>query len=118
MIGWCLAVIYYIAASIESTTAAIQEQSQRCQSIQDNTHNAKEQTDIMVEASRRVLEEVSQGAKAMEELHSQAQNVEKDNKETVAYVVALNEGTKEAENILSTIVNISSQTNLLALRYG
>ncbi len=104
-----------IAASIENTTLAIQEQSQKCQDIQDNTHNAKEQTDIMIEASGRALEEVSQGAKAMEELHNQAQNVEKDNKETVAYVVALNERTKEVENILNTIVNISSQTNLLAL---
>ena len=104
-----------IASSIECTTLAIQKQSQMCQDIQDNTQNAKEQTDIMVEASGRALEEVSQGAKAMVELHSQAQNVEKDNKETVAYVVALNERTKEVENILSTIVNISSQTNLLAL---
>lgn len=104
-----------IASSIECTTLAIQKQSQMCQDIQDNTQNAKEQTDIMVEASGRALEEVSQGAKAMVELHSQAQNVEKDNKETVAYVVALNERTKEVENILSTIVNISFQTNLLAL---
>lgn len=104
-----------IAESIERTTIAIQEQSQKCQDIQDNTHNAKEQTDIMIEASGRALEEVTQGAKAMEELHNQAQNVEKDNKETVEYVVALNERTKQVENILSTIVNISSQTNLLAL---
>lgn len=104
-----------IASSIESTAQAIQEQSQMCQDIQDNTQSAKEQTDIMVKASSKALEDVSHGVKAMEELHSQAQNVEKENKETVAYVAALNERTGKVANILSTIVNISSQTNLLAL---
>ena len=104
-----------IAANVESTAQAIQEQSQMCQDIQDSTQNAKEQTEIMVKASGKALEDVSAGAKAMEELHNHAQNVEKDNKETVAYVEALNERTKKVAEILSTIVNISSQTNLLAL---
>ncbi|MBQ7774461.1 MAG: hypothetical protein IJ379_00935 [Lachnospiraceae bacterium] len=104
-----------IASSIEATTQAIQEQSQMCQDIQNSTQNANEQADKMVKASGKTLEEVSQGAKAMEELHNQAKNVAKDNEETVAYVAALNERTKQVANILSTIVNISSQTNLLAL---
>ncbi|MBQ8592048.1 MAG: chemotaxis protein [Lachnospiraceae bacterium] len=104
-----------IASSIENTAQAIQEQSQMCQDIQDNTQNAKAQTDVMVSASSKALEDVSHGAKAMEELHNHAQNVEKENKETVEYVEALNERTKKVANILSTIVNISSQTNLLAL---
>lgn len=104
-----------IASSIESTAQAIQEQSQMCQDIQNNTQNAKEQAEVMVNASSKALEDVSQGAKAMEELHNHAQNVAKDNKETVAYVEALNERTKKVADILGTIVSISSQTNLLAL---
>lgn len=104
-----------IASRVESTTQAIQEQSQMCQDIQNNTQNAKEQTDIMVNASSKALEDVSQGAKAMEELHNHAQNVENENKETVAYVEALNERTRQVANILSTIVSISNQTNMLAL---
>ena len=104
-----------IASNVESTAHAIQEQSQMCQDIQNNAQDAKVQTEVMVKASSKALEDVSQGAKAMEELHAHAQNVEKDNKETVAYVEALNERAKQVENILSTIVNISSQTNLLAL---
>ena len=104
-----------IASSSENTAQAIQEQTQMCKAIQNNTENAKDQTDVMVTASNKALSDVSEGAKAMEELHNQAQSVESDNKETVKYVAALNERTKKVEDILGTIVNISSQTNLLAL---
>ncbi len=104
-----------ITESVEAAAQAIQEQAQMCLVIQNNTQNAKEQTELMARASGKALEDVSQGAKAMEELHSHAQNVEKDNKETVAYVEALNERAVKVANILSTIVNISAQTNLLAL---
>lgn len=104
-----------IASSIENTAQAIQEQTQMCQDIQENTQSAKTQTEVMVKASGKALKDVSEGARAMEELHTQSQNVEKESKETVAHVNALNERTKQVANILSTIVNISSQTNLLAL---
>ena len=104
-----------IASSVENTAKAIQEQTQMCQDIQSNAENAREQTEVMVEASSKALQDVSQGAKAMEELHSHAQLVEKENHETVTYVEALNDRAKQVVNILGTIVNISSQTNLLAL---
>ena len=104
-----------IASSVENTAKAIQEQTQMCQDIQSNAENAREQTEVMVEASSKALQDVSQGAKAMEELHSHAQLVERENHETVTYVEALNDRAKQVVNILGTIVNISSQTNLLAL---
>jgi len=104
-----------IASSIENTAQAIQEQSRMCQDIEENTRSAQEQTEFMVEASSKALKNVSQGAKAMEELHNHAQSVEKENKETVAYVDVLNARTRQVVDILSTIVSISSQTNLLAL---
>lgn len=104
-----------IASSIEANTQSIQEQAQRCQDIQHNTQSAKEQTKKMVEASAKTLDEVKQGAVAMEELHNHAQSVEKNNNETVAYVEALNDRAEKVANILNTIVSISSKTNLLAL---
>ena len=107
--------IQNIASSIDSTTQSILEQSQMCQDIQYNTQNAKEQAEVMVNASTQALLEVSEGARAMEELHEHAQNVAKENQETVAYVEALNERAKRVEDILGTIMSISSQTNLLAL---
>lgn len=104
-----------IASSIETTTESIQEQAQRCQDIQNNAQDAKERTQKMVEASQCTLKEVIQGVGAMEELHNHARSVEINNKETVAYVEALNERATKVSDILNTIMNISSQTNLLAL---
>ena len=104
-----------IAYNIESTAQEIENQSHKCQDIENNTRNAKAQTDIMVQASGKALEVVALGAEAMEKLHSHAQDVESDNKKTVNYVVGLNERTKAVQNILSTIASISTQTHLLAL---
>lgn len=104
-----------IAFRTEDTAQAIEEQSRMCQDIENNTHSVKEKTEFMVEVSGKALKNVSQGAEAMEELHNQARNVEQDNKETVAYVDALNARAEKVADILGTIVNISSQTNLLAL---
>ena len=104
-----------IASSVDATAQSIKEQECRCQNIQNNTKNAKEQTKKMVEASERTLKEVNKGVGVMEELHNHAQSVEENNSKTVSYVEALNERTARVADILSTIVNISSQTNLLAL---
>ena len=104
-----------IAVSIEDTAQAVSRQSEMCQDIQSHTKVAGEQTDVMVKASKQALEDVVDGAKTMEELQQQAQNVEKENRVTVMHVNALNARTAEVSNILNSIVSISSQTNLLAL---
>lgn len=104
-----------IASSIESTASEIQNQSQKCQDIENSTQNAKSQTDMMVQASGKALDEVVHGVKAMDKLHNHAQDVEQDNKETVEYVAVLNERTKAVQNILGTIASISTKTHLLAL---
>ncbi len=104
-----------IAANVESTANEIQNQSQMCQGIGENTKNAKAQTNTMVEASSWALEEVSLGVVAMDKLHSHAKEVARDNEETVKYVSALNDRTKVVKKILEIIDNISVQTNLLAL---
>lgn len=104
-----------IALSIEDTAEAIQRQSQMCQDIQSRTQAAEKQTRLMVKASQHTLENVADGAKMMNELQNQSQNIEKENTETVTHVTTLNERTTEVSNILNSIVSISSQTNLLAL---
>ncbi len=104
-----------IASNVESTAQEIQRQSQMCLDIENNTLNAKSQTDTMVQASSKALEDVVLGAEAMDKLHSHAQDVERDNKETAKYVTALIERTKAVEDILGTITSISTQTHLLAL---
>ena len=104
-----------ITTNIESTAFAIQNQSQRCLDIENNTQNAKAQTDIMVQASDNTLQEVARGIEVMDALHSHAQEVADDNQKTVAAVAELNERTRAVQNILSTITGISTQTHLLAL---
>lgn len=107
--------IQEIASNVENTAREIQNQSQMCQDIEDNTQQAKSQTDMMVKASGKALQEVELGAEAMDKLRTQAKDVERDNKETVEYVETLNERTKEVEAILGTIAGISTHTHLLAL---
>lgn len=104
-----------IADSVEETTKSVEEQNRMCNVIQTNVQDAKEQTESMMKASDKALNDVLSGAKAMEQLHKQAEWVAKENQETVGYVAALNERAKQVADILVTIVNISSQTNLLAL---
>ncbi len=104
-----------IASSIEEAAQAVNQQSQMCHDIQTNTQSANEQTSTMIKASKQALEDVVDGAKTMEELQQQSQNVEKENRVTVSRVNALNERTEKVSNILGSIVSISSQTNLLAL---
>jgi len=104
-----------ISANVESTAQEIQTQSQRCMDIETNTQNAKEQTDVMVQASDNTLKEVARGIEVMGFLHNHAQEVAQNSKKTVEAVAALNERTCAVQNILSTITGISTKTHLLAL---
>lgn len=104
-----------IAANVESTAHEIQNQSYMCQGIENNTRSAKDQTDIVVEASGKALKEVSLGVETVAQLHKQSKDVERENKETEKYVEALNERTKTVKKILNIIDGISLQTHLLAL---
>lgn len=104
-----------ISVNIENTAHEIENQSYKCKDIENNTQNAKSQTDIMVEASGKTLEEVVRGVEAMVKLHNHAQEAELDNKKTMEAVAVLNDRTKAVQKILSTIVGISTQTHLLAL---
>lgn len=104
-----------IAANVESTAQEIQNQAQKCMDIEGHTQDAKIQAETMVQASGRALAEVALGVEAMEKLHSRAQDVAHDSRETVENVEALNERTKAVKTILGTIAGISTKTHLLAL---
>lgn len=104
-----------IASNVESTAHELQNQSGMCQGIESNTRNAKEQTEIVVQASGKALREVSLGVETVTQLHRQSKDVERENKETEKYVETLNERTKTVRKILNIIDGISLQTHLLAL---
>ncbi len=104
-----------ISMSVESTALEIQNQSHKCRDIEQNTRNSKHQTDVMVEASGKALQEVEYGVEIMEKLHSHAKEVARDNARTVEDVETLNERAKQVQKILDTIDDISMRTHLLAL---
>ncbi len=104
-----------ISMSIESTAEEIQNQSHKCRDIEQNTQNSKAQTEIMVQASDKALQDVVYGVEIMDKLHSHAQAVARDNEKTVEDVAALNERAKQVQKILDTIDDISIRTHLLAL---
>ncbi len=104
-----------ISESTESTAEAIQKQAQMCSDINSATNKAGEKTSQMLAASDRTKEVVSDGAKIVEELKKQALTVDENNENTVEATKRLSSKVGEVEEIVGSIMSISSQTNLLAL---
>ena len=104
-----------IAGSTESTAEAIQKQAEMCSDINVATTNAEKKTNEMIDVSDHAKIMVSEGAVVVEGLRKQANTVEENNENTVAATNRLALKVEEVENIVGSILSISSQTNLLAL---
>lgn len=104
-----------IADSAESTAEAIQSEARVCGEIRNQTDQADEITVSMIQASTRVKETVSSGAKSVHELRMQAENVSSSSRVVEDAINELTQKVKEVESFVETILSISSQTNLLAL---
>lgn len=104
-----------IAESTESTAEAIQKQAEMCGEINLATTNAEKKTAEMIEVSDKAKALVSDGAVVVEELKKQANTVDENNESTVAATKRLALKVEEVEDIVGSILSISSQTNLLAL---
>ena len=104
-----------IAESTESTAQTIQEQANMCSSIQESSDLAGKETAKVAEVSKSVSRNVEEGTKLVRDLKGQAEGVESASMETVRATERLAERVDEVKNIIGDILNISSQTNLLAL---
>lgn len=104
-----------ISESTESTAEAIQKQAQMCSDINEATSKAEEKTLEMKEDSDMTRVTIDDGAKVVENLKRQAQTVDENNSNTVEATRRLSEKAYEVEEIVGSIMSISSQTNLLAL---
>lgn len=104
-----------IADSTENTANAIQEQATMCNEIQNNTDQAEQKTESMIQASDRAKATITEGAQIIAELKNQAEIVNVNNNITVQTTEKLSARVNEVNNILDAILSISSQTNLLAL---
>ena len=104
-----------ISESTESTAEAIQKQAQMCSDINVATSKAEEKTLEMKEDSDMTRATIDDGAKVVENLKRQAQTVDENNSNTVEATKRLSEKAYKVEEIVGSIMSISSQTNLLAL---
>ena len=86
-----------------------------CGEINLATTNAEKKTAEMIEVSDKAKALVSDGAVVVEELKKQANTVDENNESTVAATKRLALKVEEVEDIVGSILSISSQTNLLAL---
>ncbi|MBF0545196.1 MAG: methyl-accepting chemotaxis protein [Candidatus Riflebacteria bacterium] len=98
----------YIANTLESTTASIQEVSTSAQTIADRSQraagNSEEASSIAAEGRKAVAATIE----TMELLQEEVLNLE-------SVIEDLNSGSKQIGQIVITITNIAHQTNLLAL---
>ena len=104
-----------IADSTESTAEAIQKQALMCTEIQENTDAAGKEIIEMVAASDQTGRTVSDSQKVVLELKAQEQRVKEASDVIVQVVGNLTEKVGEVQNFIGSILNISNQTNLLAL---
>ncbi len=104
-----------ISGSTESTAEAIQKQAQMCSDINEAASKAEGKALEMKEDSDMTRTTIDDGARVVEDLKRQAQTVDENNSNTVKATKRLSEKVSEVEEIVGSIMSISSQTNLLAL---
>ena len=104
-----------ISKSTESTAEAIQKQAQMCSDINEAASKAEGKALEMKEDSDMTRTTIDDGARVIEDLKHQAQAVDENNSNTVKATKRLSGKVSEVEEIVGSIMSISSQTNLLAL---
>lgn len=101
--------------SARENAESIENQTSRTADIQRSIQTVVEEAKNMEELSVRTNQRVEEGVAVIEQLKTQALEVEKINTETNLTTRNLNESIQNVQAITDTILGISSQTNLLAL---
>ncbi len=104
-----------IAESTESTAEAIQQQAGMCVEIKQASDSAEQEIKLMLEASDRTTQTITDGSAEITELKTQAENVVQNSDATVQVINDLTQKVNEVQQFIGTIISISNQTNLLAL---
>ena len=104
-----------IAESTESTAEAVTSQSEQCVLIQQSTQEAKDDSNLMLDASNQVTATVREGSDGIRRLEEQAKGVEIAGNEAVDVIGRLTKRVEEVQGFVGTIIDISGQTNLLSL---
>ncbi len=104
-----------ITDATNMTAQSIEEQNTMTQNIQvaieETGQRSKKMVDIAVDSNQSIQENIV----AMQELKEQSAQIASTNHEVTAAMTRLQGKTREVEEIAGMILNISSQTNMLAL---
>ncbi|MBO4456511.1 MAG: hypothetical protein J5802_02190 [Butyrivibrio sp.] len=104
-----------IATNMENTAQSIITQAEKVQLIRDETSNTEQHRIEMTSASEVTQTAINDGVKIIEELKVKSQDVSKASQVTVDATQAVINKVEEVQNIVGSIMSISTQTNLLAL---
>ncbi len=104
-----------INTSMNQTVTAIEHQLEMTSHIQQNIESAKERATGMNDVATKTMERVNESAAMLDELRRQAVESAEINNITRQTTEELNARIREVENIVGTIMDISSETTLLAL---
>ncbi|MCR5033539.1 MAG: hypothetical protein K6A92_11855 [Lachnospiraceae bacterium] len=104
-----------IAASTETTVRDIDHQAEKCRDIQEQTDATIISKERMTTATESARVTIIEGNKVLDELKERAAAVEAESRDTISATEVVTEKIKDVQDIVGSILAISSQTNLLAL---
>ena len=104
-----------IADSMESTAQSITKQAEKVQQIQEQTDSTEKHRIEMTTASDSTQNAITEGVRVIEDLKVKSRDVSTASKITVDATQAVMNKVEEVQNIVGSVMSISTQTNLLAL---
>ncbi len=104
-----------MSSSAEEVNSSVEETTSTIQEMADGANNAANQTDVVLNESKKAKGAAADGQKAAEDVKEKMKLIERATIEGSTKIAGLGEKSKEIGNIVNTINQISEQTNLLAL---
>jgi methyl-accepting chemotaxis protein len=104
-----------VAKSAEDQLQSAEESVKSMDEMSQGVQNVANAASTVSEASNQMADKAKIGQERIESAVQQMQRIYNETKTTKMVVEQLSTGTKDIENIVTTITNISDQTNLLAL---
>lgn len=104
-----------ISDSTMMTAESIQTQTEMASNITEALQAVSDNVEAMASESESAMGVVAEGNKVVDQLKQQAEMVAEVNAETAEMTKQLQEKAESIQNVIDTILSISSQTNLLSL---
>ncbi len=104
-----------LSSSAEEVNASVEQTSSTIQQIAEGANTAANQTNIVLDESKKAGDAAEDGQKASGEVEQKMELIKTTTEDGAKKIAALGDKSKEIGNIVDTINQISEQTNLLAL---